>query len=272
MSDVRSGSTLLENILTNIPKSISVGEFRLLDSYIYHGKIGKRSNWSCSCGESFNKCNYWVNIFEKLKKNKINIIKTSLNKPKNSDNKNLNFNISIIKNNDRIYDAIFNYSDANILIDSSKKIDYGKFLYNYSNFEVKIIYLKRKYRAVSLSKLKWIKKYGKKEQSLFKLLLKSKLYDMRLKKFLKKIDQNDFLEVKYEKFLSDPDYLTNLISKKFNFQNFIMPSFMDLRDKHTIGGTPNRFNKRPIKYDKQWELIAQRKPIFNFIGKFLELI
>ena len=80
----------------------------------------------------------------------------------------------------------------------------------------------------------------------------------------------NIFKVKYE--VLSTQIFSNLISKKFNFQNFIMPSFMDLRDKHTIGGTPNRFNKRPIKYDKQWELIAQRKPIFNFIGKFLELI
>ena len=59
MSDVRSGSTLLENILSNAPNTLSVGELHHLDSHLYKGKWGRPWNWTCSCGKSIDNCKFW---------------------------------------------------------------------------------------------------------------------------------------------------------------------------------------------------------------------
>src|SRR5690606_36893435 len=74
MSDVRSGSTLLENILSNSPDIVSVGELHHLDSHLNKGKWGVTWDWKCSCGSEFSDCSFWSTVLENLKEKRLNKI------------------------------------------------------------------------------------------------------------------------------------------------------------------------------------------------------
>ena len=43
---------------------------------------------------------------------------------------------------------------------------------------------------------------------------------------------------------------------------------MELSNDHTIGGTPGRFERRPVAEDITWKDFYTNKPILNTLGKF----
>jgi len=273
MSDVRSGSTLLENILSNAPKTLSVGEIHHLDSYLYKGKRGKTVNWVCSCGKSTSDCEYWKAILTNLKRKNIKISNTSIKQTK-SGNKQIieNYNLGVIKHIDEIYNAIFDENDVDIIVDSSKKTTHGQLLYNNSKYNIRIIYLKRDIRAVTFSKAKWAKKNNQKEKSLYHILRRTKIHDIKLKKALRTIAPDHLIEIKYEELAKQPHRAIKQIVQKFGLPSFDVPEYMDFSNNHTIGGTPTKFEKSPIKYDDKWEELSKRKPVFHVVGKLVDLL
>jgi hypothetical protein len=272
MSDVRSGSTLLENILSSAPNMLSVGELHHLDSHLYKGKWGRTWNWTCSCGKSIKNCNFWNKVIRKLGNRNIKITQTSINLI-NKDNSIVKANnLEVINKIDDIYDAIFEENNANIIVDSSKNIAHGKLLYDNSKYNILIIYLKRDIRAVTISKNKWEKKFNHKEKGIFHILLRTKIYDIKLKKALKSIDPKHLIEINYEELAKKPQQTIRKIVQKFDFPSFDVSEYMDTSSSHTIGGTPSRFEKSPIKYDDKWEKISKRKPVFHVVGKLMDLL
>src|SRR5690606_31016409 len=59
VSDVRSGSTLLENIISRENDVFPVGELHSLGSYLRREGWGAEWQWRCSCGEEIEKCSFW---------------------------------------------------------------------------------------------------------------------------------------------------------------------------------------------------------------------
>ncbi|SLM28699.1 hypothetical protein MTBBW1_1470012 [Desulfamplus magnetovallimortis] len=276
MSDVRSGSTLLENILSKSPNSISVGELHHLDSHLYKGKWGKTWNWNCSCGKSIKNCEFWKKILANLQNKNIQIENTSLMpviKDNNIAGKDEQYNIKVIKLINEIYTAIFEEMNVDVLIDSSKHTDHGIMLCRESNYKVKIIYLKRDIRAVALSKEKWAKKFNTDEKNhIYRILIRSKKHDIRLKRKLKEIPKEDVIKIQYEQLAHHPNATINKIIKKFNLSHFKVPEYMDIDNSHTIGGTPSRFEKNKIVCDSKWVKISKGKPVFHIFGKIIDLI
>lgn len=277
MSDVRSGSTLLENILSNAPNTISVGELCHLDSHLYKGQCGKTWNWTCTCGMSITTCIFWKKILKNLKEKDITICNTTLQKIKKNDSENKikkisTYNKKILNTINEIYGAVFEKNNFNTIIDSSKHTDYVIQLYKSSDYSIKIIYLKRDIRAVVLSKIKWATIFGSKNKNIYKTLINSKMHDIFLKKQLKQVRKIDVIRVKYEDLAQNPQNTINKIAEKFNLPYFDAPEYMDSANSHTIGGTPNRFGKIKIKYDEKWKTDIQKKLFFNIIAKTIDCI
>src|SRR4051812_14817444 len=72
MADVRSGSTLLENILSKSHETISVGELALLKGHIQHQGPGIKWNWNCSCGFPVLECGFWKDTLKGIDVNATN--------------------------------------------------------------------------------------------------------------------------------------------------------------------------------------------------------
>ena len=59
-SDVRSGSTLLDYLLSNNDNIISIGEFALLNDHLNRKGWGVSWDWCCSCGQHLEDCSFWL--------------------------------------------------------------------------------------------------------------------------------------------------------------------------------------------------------------------
>ena len=66
ISDKRSGSTLLDYLLSCHPDVTPLGELRLLFGHYHKIRAGARWNWNCSCGQPVASCGFWTKIFEWL--------------------------------------------------------------------------------------------------------------------------------------------------------------------------------------------------------------
>src|SRR5690242_9267801 len=64
VSDRRSGSTLLENILSKSPQVTSLGELNTLKGHILKQGPGERWNWNCACGQPLTLCEFWSPILK----------------------------------------------------------------------------------------------------------------------------------------------------------------------------------------------------------------
>ncbi|PIB23023.1 hypothetical protein BFP75_11005 [Maribacter sp. 4G9] len=274
MSNQRSGSTLIENILSKSTEIISVGETYLLGGYLHKKGPGSAWDWNCSCGSNLNDCDFWKKIFNRLKLKDLEVIKnTKIIYPKGPDKeliKEENKHVATLMNN--IYNAVFDITHCSILVDSSKEAYHGISLYRNSQFNFKFIYLKRDLRAVSISRQKWRRKYDKENLSLLKLLLANYIHRINCWFLLRSVKKKDIYNLNYEDFFKNPQEIFNDMSEFIGFNSFSVPDYMELNDDHTIAGTPNRFEKRKIKYDDGWHDVAKKNPFFNFLGYILNKI
>jgi hypothetical protein len=62
ISDRRSGSTLLENILSKSAETVSIGELAMLKGHIAKDGPGELWDWNCSCGKPIMQCEFWSKV------------------------------------------------------------------------------------------------------------------------------------------------------------------------------------------------------------------
>lgn len=274
MSNQRSGSTLIENILSKSPQIVSVGESYLLGGHIQKIGPGSAWDWNCSCGSSLEECDFWKKVYRKLNiSNPKEITNTKIIYPKGKDTdyqKKMNEGALSMMN--QVYMAAFEITNCSVLIDSSKEAFYGTSLYKNSPYNFKFIYLKRDLRAVSISRHKWRKKYNKNDIGLLKLLLANYLHRINCRFMLRNVKKKDVFNLNYEDFFQNPQQTLNEMSNFFGFDSYGIPEFMELNNDHTIAGTLNRFKKTKIKYDDGWHSIAKKNPLFNALGYILNKI
>jgi hypothetical protein len=282
ISDSRSGSTLLENILSNSSENISVGELHHLDSHLNKGVWGKTWGWNCSCGKSFSDCEFWKKVFTDLNERGINngektsiIYRKSVHKflPKFASSYDTEQNTKTIAYIGEIYNSVFNTTSCKIIIDSSKNPLQGLALYKNLDFDVRVIYLKRDLRSLVISKQKWHKKFSGINSNKYKILLACVLFRLRSKSCLKKIAKEDKINISYEELSKDTERVVFRILDKYKISKFEIPKYTFFGDNHhTVGGSPNRFKKKEIKYDSKWEAKIIKTSFFNFVAKALNKI
>jgi len=282
VSDSRSGSTLLENILSKSEDALSVGELHHLDSHYNKGQWGKTWGWKCSCGSSLKKCVFWNKVFANLKLSGVNGISTTTVDyqkfywkylPKLASNFDTKENAKSLGILDHVYNSIFDISEKKVIIDSSKNPLQGLAIYEKLHYDVKVIYLKRDLRSLVLSKIKWHKKFSGKKANIYKVLIACVFFRLRCLDCLNKIEDKDKIVITYEDLSSNPQNTIGLILDKFEQQKFEVPKFMSFgNDDHTIGGSPNRFDIREIKYDDAWKSKIVKRPLFNNIANLFNRI
>ena len=289
ISDVRSGSTLLENILSNSPEIFSIGELHNLGGYLEKKGPGFKWNYNCSCGKDLYQCEFWSHIIKKvaklnkgplktrfcyrrtkssfvryfLTKNKMNYVNNILY---DSFDKNVSINVS------EIYEEIFNLSGTSFLVDSSKKPWQAFHVYNTVKFPMKIIYLRRDIRDITLSKLKWEKIDPNSIIKKYYFLVSTWIYANICEYTISKFRNKDVIYIDYEYLSKHTECTINSIIKKLRIPSFEVPKYMDCKSKHSLGGTPTRFQKSIIKYDDKWKTIIKKMPLYNYIGNKLQVL
>ena len=284
MADKRSGSTLLENILSKSDACFSVGELAMLKGHLIKKGFGERWNWNCSCGKPFTECGFWGSIVKKLykpesfdthvhwkfKSKKLlitgllpsvfkNRLTRVISSPKNK-------NVADTLN--PLYNEIYAASGKQVIVDSSKNPLQALLVYHHlKDYDVKIIWLKRDLRAIATSKKKWKDLNKKNEKPLSKLIWDVYYYRNLCGAVTKLIDNKDLLVMDYEDLAKNTDAELKKVIAFTGIPAFETPQFMELLEDHTVAGTPGRFAKKPIQYDESWkEQYKNHKMIYNIGG------
>ncbi len=171
-----SGSTLLAMLLNSHPEVVTIGETS-------PGKMGDINTYRCSCGETINNCQFWINIIKRMKDNypefDIDNFGTKFEFPSNRivdrflgfEHRGASFELlrdfilrilpgwsesekEIMKRNFTLVSSILAESGRHILVDSSKLAHRLKFLLHIPEYNIRVIHLIRDGRAVALTYMK----------------------------------------------------------------------------------------------------------------------
>lgn len=268
----RSGSTILDLILSEGKGIISLGEFR----QFWKTFIKKRA--LCSCNKSYCNCELWryiiKDIFGKYEFNETEIdyyyniqkiiertpILNSIKQKKyfKTFHREIQEYIEFMR---EIYDKVFIHTRNPIIIDSSKLPHYLLILKKLP-FEIKLIHLIRDPRGVAYSwtKSKFdfsINDYMKRHHPFTSSRMWI-FYNLAIERLKSYFDNRTLL--KYEDFCLNPKQAIQKIYKDLNLPYFNMPNIANnkivvfQKEKHLIGGNPVRFslNEILINEDREW--------------------
>lgn len=288
ISDRRSGSTLLENMLSKSEEIVSVGELAMLRGHIFKDGPGFFWNWTCSCGKPVLECAFWGKVLENIYDEKTFQTKTkwpfkstkitlaSFFKPMGCKTLwryiNTDVNHKTINIIDEIYSAVSKISSKKFIVDSSKDPMHALAISQCKHIDAKYIWLTRDIRAIAFSKVKRAKANKSSDKGVFRTLGTTLFFKKLCATALQCLKGHDILTISYEALAANPQQELDKICSTFGLANFEAPEYMELMNDHTIGGTPGRFERRKVKEDTSWKGYYNDKPALNAFGRFIDTL
>jgi len=286
-SDVRSGSTVLDNLLSNHPSTETVGELQYLSNHINKTGIGVSYGWICTCGQSLDECRVWSRvkeIFEKETGRAFSDATTEVDKSCRSKSFHylmlLATLIPISSVRRRLINAAYDQrkleaigrdcfllldifsriTGAEIVIDSSKRADQLQALIKTkpANVDLKVIHIVRDGRAVVYSKMKRAEQY-KKYGASFGMISAVRGWCYSNAKILNVqcyFQPKDVVTVRYEDLCGNREATMKKICKSLGISFEERMLCLSSKNKHNIAGTSHRFTwnaETPIKLDERWK-------------------
>ncbi|HEY9825915.1 MAG TPA: sulfotransferase [Stenomitos sp.] len=279
----RSGSTILGNLLGQIPDFISVGEIRHLS------ERGLGENRPCGCGEHFRNCSFWKSVLQdsfKSQEDYYNFAQQTLRQKFMSSQY---LPLLYLPGREKIFQKIWSQylislenlynsiqlnSQSKLIVDSSKSPLYAYALSLVPSIDLYVVHLVRDPRSVAYS---WMRKKSQPDKGKDGYLprynpLKSSLQWSLVNasaETLKAVSPDRFLTLRYEDFVMYPHRkITEILD--FVKESEADISFLDnnsavLNTNHTFSGNPNRLQTGLIKLklDDEWKL--KMKPLDKFL-------
>ena len=271
----RSGSTLLDRMLGQLPGLASLGEVREL------WQRGVMENRPCGCGEPFHDCPFWTEVgtrafggWDALDREAVLQLRYSLDRPwsapvllaagaRRGGGRLASYRTIL----GRLYAAIQATSGARVVVDSSKLPTHALILRGVPGVDLRLLHLVRDSRGVVFSWQKrvlnrvtsgeprYMEKYGPISASV--------RYDLYngLTRMVGRMGV-PYLRVRYEDLVHEPKRTLALIlrhageppgEERFGFVN---NGSVSLAPNHTVDGNPMRFSVGPVqlRVDDQWKL------------------
>ncbi len=266
----RSGSTLLEMILGNLPKYCSVGEIRHFWEYILDKEI------LCGCGSILQECSFWKRVLRELNYsetqiNQLKKISRKINRTSNSfflghcktlSSPRVSTLIAATKD---LYKAIQTVNQCDVIVDSSKIPSHLFFLQQIPGPEIKVLHLVRDSRAVAYS---WNKRRKKQksaarnvkfmdQRSFLNSILRWNIENYYIWKF--GLNSGIYTRVRYEDFAVEPALTLNKTFGLLGIKNQLLSEKflqeVNFKPTHSVGGNPIRFSQKSHKIllDKEWQ-------------------
>lgn len=292
----RSGSTLLDMVIGSHSKCFTIGEISRLPDSI-------KKNSLCGCGEILQNCGFWRRINSRLYKR----YGESIYKSSNAFN--LSFwqeyqgsnrygyyykifkpllgiaklNMTWVHNTRTLFNEIFEETQAEVLVDSTKDIFRAMLLRSsLKEYQCKFIHLVRDGRAVVNSMQKksysvyektatgdYIKRtypgiYTKPEDAI----LGWRKYNLKTLLLLKLVSPKNRMLLRFEDFCEEPEKrakeITSFLGLPFHET---MTNFRDTKH-HSIAGNPTKVGKGGIKKpDRDWEQNLSKQALDMFAKK-----
>jgi Sulfotransferase domain len=269
----RSGSTLLDRMLGQLPGFFSTGEL----GYIW--THGLQANQLCGCGERFLSCPFWDRVgeaafggWDAVDVTEMLSLERSVNRhrflpflvaPRLSDV----YRKGIERYTDalaRLFRAIATVSGARVIIDSTIDPAYGFVLRRVPGLDLRLVHMVRDSRATAFSWTRWQRKTDRLDSVVYQRRFHPAVTAVRwmayhwLVHLLNAIEPRELL-VRYESVVQDPREEILRIVRHIGERNehdldFIGDGEVVLQEDHTVAGSLMRLAQGPlpVRLDDEW--------------------
>lgn len=263
----RSGSTILANVLGEIPGFFSAGEIRYLwDPVVTHGG-------ACGCGAPIHQCEVWSPVLDRLS----NVDLQQVVRWQHEVVRERNF-VRLLRANDRaawsassgyadvmdrVYRAIQEVTGCSVIVDSSKRPSYGAFIRALPQVDPHFLHLARDPRASAYS---WqSRRYESarggevKRRNAFDSTVRWDILNLSSEALLKRLPDGRGLRLRYEDFATDPrptiEALCRFVGEVPQRLPFTDDRTVTFSTNHTIAGNPSRFKtgELEIRDSAEWQ-------------------
>jgi hypothetical protein len=281
----RSGSTMLANVLGEVPGYVSVGEVRFL------WQRGIQQNRLCGCGEQFADCTFWNDVLDAAlgpgsaaerqalagrkhtaleARTRLRTLPQHLRRPTDGSRADgAGDELAVVL--DRVYAAIAAVAGASVVVDSSKLPTYAALLDGLDGVEgvdhgidLRVAHFLRDPRAAAYS---WQRKKLQPDlgpgafmerRGAGKSAVLWSVWNRSLE-MLAGRRPNAYARVTYEEFLADPREQAQSLLDTFALDGdltsvFAGPDTVRLSMNHTVAGNPSRHQQGlvPLVVDSEW--------------------
>ena len=277
----RSGSTLLDRALGQLPGFVSVGELREL----WHR--GCLENRPCGCEEPFDRCPFWRAVGEaafggwpSAGCGELARLRDELDRPWSvpltlaggvggSPRRSVQrYTVAL----GRVYRAIQQTSSARVVVDSSKLPSHAFLLRRIPSIDLRVVHLVRDSRGVSFSWQKWVKKRASSGEGDYLYRFDPVSASVRWMLYNGMTHAlgplgTPYLFVRYEDLVADPRKELERILRFVGTEDlrselgFIEGAEMRLEPNHTVDGNPMRFLRGSVavRSDEEWKAKMARR-------------
>jgi hypothetical protein len=279
----RSGSTVLANVLGEVPGLVSVGEVRFL------WERGVLQNRLCGCGDHFADCPFWTKVLDvAFGSTDVEAMARRLGAELSERTRmrripGLLARRPLAWGDDeladamgRVYAAIAEVSGADVVVDSSKLPTYAAVVGELPDVDLQVLHLVRDPRAAAHS---WRRRKHQPDlggaalmerRGAVKSAVLWRIWNSTLEKWC--LDRGiDHRLQNYESFVADPEGETRRILRRFELVHpcrvddivaglFERPGVVRLGGNHTVAGNPSRHEHGlvPLVPDEEWRAALGR--------------
>lgn len=267
----RSGSTLLEIILGNLPSFFSVGEVRFFWEYVI------RDNSRCGCLAALPDCLFWEKVIRRLKQEPFDLSYIAT-LAQQIDRTHKTFWLqtpfpyrqaptkTFLTATKILYQTIVETADCDVLVDSSKVPSHLHLLHRIPEIDLHVLHLVRDGRAVAHAWNKQIKRRLDEtghqvlmpQHSSIKSLLVWMLENHFVTRLGQQLSTTRYTILRYEDFAQSPfptlQKALDALGLDFADLSHLQNEQVELSSTHSVGGNPIRFQQRPIEIvlDEEW--------------------
>lgn len=267
----RSGSTLLELILGQIPRFVSVGELR----YLWERGLGERQ--LCGCGASVPECPFWCAVLEEAFGGADRVdTKTMLALWRRVDGLArvpwllspwrpgaLDGDLTAFRQVlGRVYQAVRIVAGASAVVDSSKYAAYGMIMAGVAGLDLRVLHLVRDSRAVAFS---WMQRKRMPEVVTEERYMPVKrpwrsavFWDLEnIGLHLLRRSARRYQILRFDDLAAEPYAALCAALERIGIAadlGFLRGGRLNLGPNHTVAGNPLRFRRgeMPIRPDAEW--------------------
>jgi hypothetical protein len=267
----RSGSTILDNILGQVPDFFSVGELR------YLWERGMVDNRLCGCGRPFRECPLWSAVLQEAFGGADRIDPQDMIRLQQSRVRSRHVPRLLATRGqsgplppegyeaqlERLYHAVQRETGAHVIVDSSKLPSYGRVLQDIPSLELYFVQLVRDPRATAYS---WMRKRELRDYGDLRFMqrqppLKSSglwgMWNAVAEMFWRPL-KGHYLWLRYEDFVADPQGTVRrvlaLVGEEPAELPFTGPTTVRLGPTHSVAGNPSRLanGEVQLRVDAEW--------------------
>ena len=262
----RSGSTVLGNVLGEIPGFFSAGELRVL----WDPVVIRRS--SCGCGTSIGECPIWSEVLARLSDIDLDqVVRWQHDIVRESNVLRLmrcRAGCSwpalegYTRVTERLYEAILDVTGCSVIVDTSKRPSYGAFISMLERCDPYFVHLARDPRASAYS---WharrhasAKGDEVRRRNALDSTVRWDLLNIGSEMVLRRIDPKHRMHLRYEDFASQPvntvKAICELVDETERRLPFVDTRTVELGVNHTIAGNPSRFQtgRIEVRDTREW--------------------